>query len=1220
MKRIKAIVGLLLLVAGQAVAQEEHLVMHFDFENVDGKNVTDPVSGITAKVMNQASVVEMGSRRVLDLGNGTGYLDMTRGAGEVVRNLSNFTVSVYYRVDSKASLSGAGYFLWCFSQSAANTQTSAPYSAYRLNAQRMATSSGGWGSEVGMEVGSESAKGHWMHILYRQSGQKGELFLDGKRVAQATNMPLLKNALTAVPAYNWIGRPPFSGDSYLKQTLVSDFRLYDVALSDATVATLAAETEQLEEDYKYGMPGDFSTLQAAVSEAKTFIAGTAADYAPNAIAELQDEVAVAEYEIASARASQTLIDEYVSTLKSLLSAAKATKNYAPKQVFSVTDDHGFVHPGGIVSQADIDRAKQLLASGDTRIKQAWNILCANEYSNANIATWPTETVIRGGSSGQNYMNCARGAAMAFQNALRWKIGGTRANADAAVRILMQWARQCKGLGGDTNISLAAGIYGHEFANAAELMRDYDGWSREDFEEFKQWIIRVFYNPAIDFLRRRHDTWLNARNASLGERPGHYWSNWGLCNALCVMSIGILCDDVHTYNQGVSFYKYDHVGTYKDRSTESVILNDGCDEFIGNLVPVVHKDSRGPLGYLGQMQESGRDQGHALMALGLALDICTVGFNQGDDLFAYMNDRIAAGTEFVAAMNFGGVDAAALPWTNYNYADCRGRMGEGWHMTGPNTGGAGEYRPYWDRAIGYYEGLRGVKLQYAEQASAKICPDGGGGNYSQNSGGFDHLGFSTLTSWRPAIDASEGITPLSGDILYKGVTYKNQTNLGGLKYKYEVCPSKGIPADGSDITLIPQLPEGAEDSGQWQWSTGETTRQITVKADRSYIYRVSYTAQNGAVSHQSFAIAVSGDAAPDVMTEEITVDGVIERVTEKTVLAGTSVILYAGPTTGWTDDYLWDNGVKGSVVVIPAITSSRTYLCQYANQSGAVSESRFNIHVVEARQTINGVFADEAEILPGSRVEMRLAIPSYANASDISWNDGKKGGTYVVSNLTEDTVVTAIYNGTEYRFVLRLMGGGSYPIDATGLIVNPDFSTIDGSGWTMTGTWGNQRFNGAVEVWHSTDFDFSQTISGLPDGEYTVSCQLVYGEGSKTGYLYATCDSKTSKATVKQSCAGSDFDTQRDKMAANANYARLSVTVNVTGGTLSIGIKDPSSGTNWLVWDNFNLTCNSGQPTGIREIVNRKSLNRKCYDLQGRLINGTPKRGIYIIDGKKVFIK
>jgi len=1225
----KAILTLVLILTTlAAMAQNEHLKMQFNFENVDGKNVSDPVSGVTAKLMNQATVVKIGNRHALSLGNGTGYLDMTRSAGEVVRNLTDFTVSVCYRVDTKASLSGAGFFLWCFSQSAANTQTASPYVAYRLNAQRMATSTGGWGSETGIEVGSESEKGRWMNVVYRQSGQKGQLFIDGKLVGQATDMPLLKNALTAAPAYNWMGRAPFSSDSYLKQTLVTDFRIYDTAVSDEQVAELAATATEIEEQYKYGEVGDLAQLQSAIDECKAWIATATTGYAPNAIAELQDEIAIAEAEVQTARASQTLIDEYIKTLRALLASAKATKSYQTKTVFPMRADHGFVHPGGIVSQQDIDRAKQLLAKGDTRIKQAWNILCANEYSSSTIATWPTETVIRGGGSGQNYMNCARGAAMAYQNALRWKIGGTRANANAAVRILMQWARQCKGLGGDTNISLAAGIYGHEFANAAELMRDYDGWSREDFEEFKQWMIKVFYNPAIDFLRRRHDTWLNSRYASLGERPGHYWSNWGLCNALCVMSIGILCDDVHMYNQGVSFYKYDHVGTYKDRSKQSVIVNDGCDEFIGNLVPVVHKDSRGPLGYLGQMQESGRDQGHALMALGLALDICTVGLNQGDDLFAYMDDRIAAGAEFVAAMNFGGVDASALPWTNYNYADCRGTMGAGWLMTGPNTGGQGEYRPYWDRLLGYYEGMRGVKMQYAEKASAKVCPDGGGGNYSQNSGGFDHLGFSTLTSWRPAITAEEAITPLSGDILYKGVTYKNQTNLGGLKYKYTVCPSKAIPADGSDITLIPQLPEGTEDSGQWLWNTGETTRQITVKADHSYIYRVSYTAANGTVSQQAFAIAVSGDAAPDLMTEEITVDGVIERITEKTVLAGTSVILYAGPTTGWTDDFLWDNGVKGSVVVIPAIMSSRDYLCQYANQSGAVSESHFHLNVVPARQAINGTVFDgapaEASLLPGSRAELRLVIPSFANTADVSWSDGTTGNTYVVRNLTDDTTVTATYNGQDYPFVLHLMGGGAYPVEATSLIVNPDFATIDDTGWTMLGTWGNQRFNGAVEVWHSTNFDFSQTINGLPAGNYTVTCQLVNGEGANTGYLYATNGNETAKAKVKQSCAGSDFDAQRDKMAANAAYGRLSVDIDVTGAPLTIGIKDTSNGTNWLVWDNFNLICNSTTATGIETpfaVQEGDEAKGKCFDLTGRPVSlMRQKPGIYIVNGKKKVIR
>lgn len=1214
-------VALMLLVwTGIANAQEENLRMQFNFENVSGQSVTDPVSGVTAKLMGEAKVVEMGRRHVLDLGSGTGYLDMTKNAGEVVRNLTDFTVSVYYRVDAKASLSGAGYFLWCFSQSAANTQTASPYMAYRLNAQRMATSTGGWGAETGIQTGSESSKGRWMHMLYRQSGRHGELFVDGKRVGQASNMPVLKNALTAVPAYNWIGRPPFASDSYLKQTLVSDFRVYDTALGDGQVVALAAVAAEIEDEYKYGVPGDFTLLRQTVGECKTFLASATTGYAPNALAELQDAVSIAEKEIQSGRASQTLLDDYVASLQSAIGKAKTTQGYTPKLVFERTENHGFIHPGGIVSQTDIDRAKQLLANGDTRIKKAWDILCANGYAQADVATWPTETVVRGGRSGQNYMNCARGAAMAYQNALRWKIGGTKANADAAVRIMMQWARVCKGLGGDTNVSLAAGIYGHEWANAAELMRDYDGWSREDFEEFKRWIVRVFYNPAIDFLRRRHDTWLNARYSNLGARPGHYWSNWGLCNALCVMSIGILCDDVHMYNQGVSFYKYDHVGNYKDRSKNTVILNDGCNEFIGNLVPVVQPDTRGPLGFLGQMQESGRDQGHALMALGLALDICTVGLNQGDDLFAYMNDRIAAGTEFVAAMNFGGVAANSLPWINYNYADCRGTMGAGWQQTGPNTGGQGEFRPYWDRAIGYYEGLRGVKLQYAEQASAKVCPDGGGGNYSQNSGGFDALGFSTLTSWRPTVTTEEAITPLSGDIIYKGVTYTNQTNLGGLGYKYEVCPSRAIPADGSEVTLVPQLPDGAEDSGRWLWNTGETTRNITVKADRSYIYRVSYTAANGAVSHQAFAIAVSGDAAPDVMTEEVTVGGIIERTTEKTVLEGTPVILYAGPATGWTNDFLWDNGTKESVVIIPALMESRTYTCQYANQSGAVSESRFVLNVVPAQQTVNGKLANEATLLPGSRAELKLVVPSFANTADITWDNGTTGATCVVPSLMEDTQVTATYQGVAYSFMLHVMGGGAYPVDATSLIVNPDFATVDGTGWTIAGTWGNQRFNGAVEVWHSVNFDFSQTIAGLPDGEYTVSCQLVNGEGPNTGCLYASCGNETKTAVVRQSCSGSDFDTQRDKMAAHADYACLSVTLNVSGGTLTIGVKEPSSGNTWLVWDNFTLAYKHPEVNGIREsAIVEKTSNGYVYDLQGRKIR-LPQRGLYIRNGRKFIVK
>ena len=152
---------------------------------------------------------------------------------------------------------------------------------------------------------------------------------------------------------------------------------------------------------------------------------------------------------------------------------------AVAQTTEYDTDRGFVHPGGLHTQEDFDRVKAQIADGNTKVKQAYQKLTSSEYSQSGVQTYPTEIIVRGGS-GENYMNAARGAAMAYQNALRWKIAGTKANANAAVRILMAWANTTKAIGGDSNFALAAGLYGYQFAQAAELMRDYKGWSHEDF--------------------------------------------------------------------------------------------------------------------------------------------------------------------------------------------------------------------------------------------------------------------------------------------------------------------------------------------------------------------------------------------------------------------------------------------------------------------------------------------------------------------------------------------------------------------------------------------------------------------------------------------------------------------------------------------------------------------------------------------------------------------
>ena len=53
---------------------------------------------------------------------------------------------------------------------------------------------------------------------------------------------------------------------------------------------------------------------------------------------------------------------------------------------------------------------------------------------------------------------------------------------------------------------------------------------------------------------------------------------------------------------------------------------------------------------------------------------------------------------------------------------------------------------------------------------------------------------------------------------------------------------------------------------------------------------------------------------------------------------------------------------------------------------------------------------------------------------------------------------------------------------------------------------------------------------------------------------------------------------------------------------------------------FMLHIDDNEVSGIEEIVNRKSVNQKYYDLQGRCLSNIPTRGIYIEGRKKVVIK
>ena len=1003
-------------------AQENDLLLHYDFTTVSGTNVGDrSPSDITAKLVNNAKVEQMGKYYVLNLGKSNGYLDMTAKAGTVFKAVDDYTISTYYLVDKNASLNGNGYFLWAFSTQAACGSGDGKYSAYRLNAQRYATSTGGYSNESGIQIGSASAKGQWIHVAYTEKEGVGTLYINGEAIGTLTSMPRNKtNYGTASVPYCWLGRAPFSGDNYLQQTLVADFRLYGRSLSEDEVRILAAGCEQLEYEYYHGNPGDATALNAAIKEAQEALA-QADVYLPGAVADLEDMVLQAQGMVSNGNYSQVAYDEMLTQLKNAITTMRATAglSFDYTQATDAYDtERGFIHPGGLHTQADFDRIKRQLAEGNPKVTTAYNILKNAEYAQPSIATWPVETIVRGGT-GQNYINAARGATMAYQNALRWKIEGNRDCAAGAVRILMQWANTCKLVSGDSNWALAAGLYGYQFAQAAELVRDYEGWSKSQFEKFKQWMLTVWYPGNIHFLRARNGTWENYVGNQGGIRPGHYWSNWPLCNVLAVLSIGILCDDVFIYNQGLSFMKYDQVGTFKNPRTANPILNDGCTEFIGNFVVTTQKSNleTGAYGELGQMNESGRDGGHSSMALGLAVDICKTAWNQGDDLFSYMNNRMAAGIEFQAACT---QNVQGLPWTNYKYVDCRTAWHNGWLMEGPAE--PAEVRPYWATVIGHYEGVKGVRMPFSEKAYEQMGIDAGG--MGSASGGYDHLGYSVLTNTYDEQLASADKVPtlLSPRMEYDGKVIEHN-ELGGLTNTYVVTKTNALPT-GKTVRLMPQLPKGAEDTGLWQWNTGETTKDITISTDKSFIYRVTYTNQHGIESQQAFSIAVAGDCAPTPsVNTTISYNGsTYTNVDSITVFYGETVTLGISGVGGY-ETYLWDNGKTTSSITTSPIVRGRDFTVAYIGQGGARTLRTFHVGVKYTRPdfSVNGItYKDSVKVLaePGDKVVIGPYVPETLPGVSYQWSDGCQGRTITIDDAKESGTYTLdmTVNGQAMQYV------------------------------------------------------------------------------------------------------------------------------------------------------------------------------------------------------------
>ena len=340
----------------------------------------------------------------------------------------------------------------------------------------------------------------------------------------------------------------------------------------------------------------------------------------------------------------------------------------------------FVHPGGLHTQEDLDRMKTKVAAAEHPWIDGWNKLIAdpwaqNTYSPAARA-----------NMGDSRQRADQDAHAAYLNALRWYISGDVSYADCAVKILNAWSAAVNQVPTGTDIPGLSGIPVFDFALAAEVLRIYPGWAAADFDRFKNMMRTYFYPVCHSFLVNHNGTCIS-----------NYWANWDIANTGALISTGVLLDDMDIYNEGVEYFK-----------------NGAGMGSIKNAVPFLYPNG------LGQWQESGRDQAHAMLGVGMMAYFCQVAWNQGTDLFAYDNSRLLAGAEYVALSNL----AQQVPYTAYN--NCQD-ANQRWL----SLNGIGRLnRPVWELLYNHYVVTKGLSDPNVTAMAQVMRPE---------AGSIDHFG-------------------------------------------------------------------------------------------------------------------------------------------------------------------------------------------------------------------------------------------------------------------------------------------------------------------------------------------------------------------------------------------------------------------------------------------------------------------------------------------------
>ncbi|MGN7786524.1 alginate lyase family protein [Niabella sp. 22666] len=341
----------------------------------------------------------------------------------------------------------------------------------------------------------------------------------------------------------------------------------------------------------------------------------------------------------------------------------------------------FIHPGILHGREDLARMKAAIEAEKEPVFSGYGVFAKDPYSQYTYQIkGPLDTVSRNPTVGQGIYDSDANAA--HQNAIMWTITGDNRYAQKAIEIINSWSATLKAIRGRDAV-LMAGLGPFKMVNAAEIIRYTNaGWSNADIARAEKHFKEVIYPVIKDYAPFAN-------------------GNWDAAALKTAMAIGVFCNDRAIFDDALRYY-----------------AKGGGNGSILNYV----------INENGQVQESGRDQPHSQLGIGMLAECCAIAWNQGLDLYGFEDSRLLKGFEYTAKYNLGNDDMPFQEWLD--------RTGK-YHHYAISDKGRGSLRPLYEQVYVHYVRVKRLKAPYVEAAVKKIRPEGAGHP------GADHPGFGTL---------------------------------------------------------------------------------------------------------------------------------------------------------------------------------------------------------------------------------------------------------------------------------------------------------------------------------------------------------------------------------------------------------------------------------------------------------------------------------------------